>query len=329
MKEELEADLSAPLVDPFPGAIVYSDEDPVRDLEEALLGSHLLERHRLASSDPSQDLTVLQCYLGSRATRIASTAHSSWTRSICTETNAKCLLPGTRFLRADGVSVCVEALRLGDELQGPAKCARVENCIPHATNVRQIVSLTAQLGVTRLLVKLTHDHRMLCGQFGEHKRAHEICEGDLLWTSEGVAEVILTSTSPENTQVYEVILAEDRPVYLTFQLGLQERVVALGSQQKIPYSPTEFVEFRFKGSLCQLRQTAEAWLCNSVDKFGLRFWFTCRFAVWVPKSHADAFWQITSELLPKGLKLYRRPAVLSVHHSTELPGELRTPTLTP
>jgi len=66
---------------------------------------------------------------------------------------------------------------------------------------------------------------------------------------------------------------------------------------------------------------AEAWLSSpdfngKFDDYGLKFWCTQKFAVWVPRTQANDFWEQVTEQLPQGSKLYRRPSVLSEYSTS-------------
>ena len=95
------------------------------------------------------------------------------------------------------------------------------------------------------------------------------------------------------------------------------------------------MEFRFKGKLCTGTFSAEAWLSqlapvNRFSHFGLKFWLTRKFAVWVPHDFADDFWETVQEFLPQGAKLYRRPAQLSEVPANHASDGITTPSaLTP
>jgi len=179
-------------------------------------------------------------------------------------------------------------------------------------------------------MKITHDHRMTV-QNGDYRRASEMQAGDLVCTSEGDCEVIAKENLDVHTPVFEITFEEDRPVYMAFSGDDPGNLVVFGSEQCVPYNPVEYVEFRFKGHICNTIGLAETWLKQeSHDRLGgfdLKFWCSRKFAVWVPHDSSDEFWEMVAGALPKGSKLYRRPLAVSVAPLWSDPGGLSTPPL--
>eukprot|EP00931_Biecheleriopsis_adriatica_P120505 TRINITY_DN95634_c0_g1_i1.p1 TRINITY_DN95634_c0_g1~~TRINITY_DN95634_c0_g1_i1.p1 ORF type:complete len:175 (-),score=27.00 TRINITY_DN95634_c0_g1_i1:83-607(-) len=166
-------------------------------------------------------------------------------------------------------------------------------------------------------------------QNGDYKRAGELQPGEFVYTSEGEYEVVAKEDLAGFTPVFEITFEEDRPVYMIVHGNIIRGVLAFGSEQPVPYSPAEYIEFRFKGRMCSTMGLAETWLNQTfqgrIDGFGLRFWCSRKFAVWVPRNRCDEFWQMVAGALPQGSKLYQRPAALSFGYpSSDLSG-IRTP----
>merc|ERR1712100_405921 len=95
---------------------------------------------------------------------------------------------------------------------------------------------------------------------GDHQRAGDIQIGDYVCTSEGTFAVVAKEMLSENTPVFEVTIAEDRPVFMQLEGASPEMAAAFGTTQIVPYSPAEMVEFRFKGLICSIMDSAETWL---------------------------------------------------------------------
>lgn len=320
--------------DPFPSAITYIDENADNDIAEAQQDAPP------AAAFTSIGLTsmlfkIKQSNLFSgllNTPRLpenssANTGQSTWT--IYTEvagSGPRCFVHGTLFLKSNGVPTSVEDLCIGDELQGPGKSAFVEQIELHAA-FTPIVSIAVRSPNGTLCAMATHDHRMAMDN-GDYIRACDVEPGDKIRTSEGECPVVGAKLLAERAEVFEIAIAEDRPIYMALQGPLLGMIAAFGSDRALPYHPDDYVEFRFKGRMCATMGAAEKWFSNfkgTFDRFGLKFWCSRKFAVWVPRNLADDFWEQATVLLPKGSKLYRRPSVLTVVPSSLQSVSIGTP----
>jgi len=303
-----EPESTLPL-DPFPSAIVHEDENSELDVLEA-------ERNAPVVSECLASEVLQQRRLLATLSSSAGSAESKWT--VYTEIDAsgpKCFVPETQFVNLDGTLIQVQDIRIGDELQGPGISARVQQVTQHAFNRRPVVVLSIQMPFETVRMRITRDHRMTV-QNGDCRRAGELRPGDLLSTSEGEFEVMGTEELIELIPVFEINFEEDRPVYVVVDANVRRDVTAFGSEHRVPYDPNEYVEFRFKGHICTTMGFAETWLRQEfqcqLDGFGLKFWCSRKYAVWAPRDRCNEFWEMVANALPRGSKLYRRPATLSM-----------------
>jgi len=310
------------LTNPFPSAVVHVDENADLDVIEAQRDAPpagFLYPVALHAATPSKIELIATLPGLVSDQQHASTSQSSWT--IYTETlphGPKCFALGTEFVGADGIPVPVHALSIGRELQGPGKTAFVTKVVAHSV-CKKVLKI--KIGNScDFYVLVTHDHRILL-QKGDYRRACDLKPGDLICTTEGENVVASVEEGKEPLPVFEVTFADDRPVYFALQNDEFGKVAAFGSDQTVPYNPDELVEFRFKGPMCASMGLAEAWLSSpdfngKFDDYGLKFWCTRKFAVWVPRAQANDFWEQVTEQLPQGSKLYRRPSVLSEYSTS-------------
>mmetsp|Transcript_122047 Transcript_122047/g.222006 ORF Transcript_122047/g.222006 Transcript_122047/m.222006 type:complete len:358 (-) Transcript_122047:240-1313(-) len=344
-KEQLEG--TSTISDPFPSAVAYVDEDAEQDVMEAQRDAPLTTCSQSSAAvvdDIFKRGLSATAALASAASLGPSTALTTWT--VYTEVVAdgpKCFVPETQFLRVDGSQASVRAICRGDKLQGPMGVAVVDHVQHHASH-GPIVGLDIRLladfdnihvCATRgsMHLKVTYDHRMTLENF-DYRRAGDLQQGDLIFTSQGEGEVTKVEYLDGLSPVFEVAFQGDRPAFMALTSTSDSMAVAFGSDQSLPYSPEEFVEFRFKGRICASMGLAEEWLQEKLlgrcNEFRLKFWFTRKFAVWVPLESADEFWETVKQLLPKGSKLYRRPVELvELSPSIDLDAISTPPPLTP
>lgn len=224
-------------------------------------------------------------------------------RVLYTEAISKCFLPKTQFVNVDGVATYVADLSPGDEVQGPGPPARIESITRHEEIIRVVIEFSVVCNGTTVALRVTHAHRMAVPNFA-HQTAEDLMEGDWLCTSEGELKILAIGSAFEETSVFEVSFAEDRPAYMAICIdqGIIGVMAAVyGSEQDVPYDSSEFAEFRLRGQIYDSMGKPEQWFERHglIVKFELKFWASQVLAVWVPKQLADLFFDEVKPLLPR------------------------------
>jgi len=290
----------------------------------------------LKSLDLQDDAESVQISDGTEST--LASIDSEWTIYTEVSDGEKCFLPGTSFLKADATPelVPVHGMRGGDQLQGPFSTAAVTSIIPRPMKRRYVITIGTNLPSDMVKTKVTSDHRLLLSN-GTFRRAWELKVGDEICTTEGNFPIANVHHDLVETEIFQVSIAKDRAVYIKMFNMTPGMVAAFGADQRVPYHPSQYIEFRFKGPICSMMGSAEAWLTQEdftgrLSGFDMQFWTTRAFAVWVSQQLGNAFWKEVTSLLstsnaPKGSKIRRQPSHLSTTFAEDL--ELPTAVITP
>lgn len=216
----------------------------------------------------------------------------AWIESCSSVLGPQCFLPGTVFPKADGSIVQVDELKAKDVLRGPTGEVAVSDVLEHTGRERDIVDITTR----DFVMSVTADHRMFvrCQNGREPKQADRFFSGELLCTSRGDVPVTITNRRVD-TPVFEVTLSGERSLHMSNSVA--QFAYCSGSCAGVPYDPSEYTEFRFKGPICETltKTSIQQWLLDlpssgfQIGSLDLQFWTSRPLAVWVRNDQAQEF----------------------------------------